>query len=95
MRAIQQSMRRRATGVARPVRTCVEGNDHLADPRCSSAGRHTPQYCSGTSSEICGIAPSTDNHALNVGMGVYLRYEGNIAGQDSSHALTAGLRVTW
>jgi len=28
-------------------------------------------------------------------MGVYLRYEGNIAGQDSSHALTAGLRVTW
>jgi len=28
-------------------------------------------------------------------MSVYLRYEGNIAGQDSSHALTAGLRVTW
>jgi hypothetical protein len=28
-------------------------------------------------------------------MGVYLRYEGIIAGQDSSHALTAGLRMTW
>jgi len=28
-------------------------------------------------------------------MAVYLRYEGNIAGQDSSHALTAGLRTTW
>jgi len=27
-------------------------------------------------------------------MGVYLRYEGTIAGQDSSHALTAGLRMT-
>lgn len=26
---------------------------------------------------------------------IYLRYEGNIAGQDSTHALTAGLRVTW
>jgi len=26
---------------------------------------------------------------------VYVRYEGTIAGQDSSHALTAGLRMTW
>ncbi|MGD9881124.1 MAG: hypothetical protein AB7U95_13415, partial [Reyranella sp.] len=26
---------------------------------------------------------------------IYLRYEGNIAGQDSTHALTAGLRMTW
>ena len=26
---------------------------------------------------------------------VYLRYEGNISGQDSSHALTAGVRMTW
>jgi hypothetical protein len=24
-----------------------------------------------------------------------LRYEGEIAGQDSSHAVTAGLRMTW
>jgi hypothetical protein len=27
--------------------------------------------------------------------GVDLRYDGNIAGQDSSHALTAGLRMSW
>ena len=26
---------------------------------------------------------------------VYLRYEGNISGQDSAHALTAGVRMTW
>jgi uncharacterized protein with beta-barrel porin domain len=26
---------------------------------------------------------------------VYLRYEGNVSGQDSTHALTAGLRMTW
>jgi len=26
---------------------------------------------------------------------LYLRYEGNISGQDSTHALTAGVRMTW
>jgi len=26
---------------------------------------------------------------------VYLRYEGNISGQDSAHALTAGVRMSW
>ena len=26
---------------------------------------------------------------------IYLRYEGNISGQDSAHALTAGVRMTW
>ena len=39
-----------------------------------------------------GFSAST---AVAEAMGVYLRYEGTIAGQDSSHALTAGLRMTW
>ncbi len=26
---------------------------------------------------------------------VYLRYEGNISGQGSAHALTAGVRMSW
>jgi len=26
---------------------------------------------------------------------LYLRYEGNISGQDTNHALTAGVRITW
>jgi len=41
---------------------------------------------------VVGFSAST---ALTEAMGVYLRYEGTIAGQDSSHALTAGLRMTW
>jgi len=39
-----------------------------------------------------GFSVST---AVAEAMGVYLRYEGNIAGQDSSHALTAGLCMSW
>ncbi|HTG24347.1 MAG TPA: autotransporter outer membrane beta-barrel domain-containing protein, partial [Reyranella sp.] len=41
---------------------------------------------------VIGFSAST---AIAEAMGIYLRYEGTIAGQDSSHALTAGLRVTW
>jgi outer membrane autotransporter protein len=41
---------------------------------------------------VIGFSAST---ALTEAMGVYVRYEGTISGQDSSHALTAGLRVTW
>jgi outer membrane autotransporter protein len=52
---------------------------------------------------VFGAAPTRDGAVLGFSvstavaeaMGVYLRYEGTIAGQDSSHALTAGLRVTW
>ena len=39
-----------------------------------------------------GFSAST---AVAEAMSVYVRYEGNIAGQDSSHALTAGLRMSW
>jgi outer membrane autotransporter protein len=50
-----------------------------------------------------GVAPQRDGVVLGVGANtaiaeatsVYLRYEGNISGQDSAHALTAGLRMTW
>jgi outer membrane autotransporter protein len=41
---------------------------------------------------VVGFSAST---AVAEAASVYLRYEGNIAGQDSSHALTAGLRITW
>ena len=50
-----------------------------------------------------GASPQRDGAviglALNTGIAeatsVYLRYEGDISGQDSSHALTAGVRMTW
>jgi outer membrane autotransporter protein len=41
---------------------------------------------------VIGFSAST---ALADALGVYVRYEGTISGQDSSHALTAGLRATW
>jgi outer membrane autotransporter protein len=41
---------------------------------------------------VIGFSAST---AVAEAMGIYVRYEGTIAGQDSSHALTAGLRMTW
>ena len=52
---------------------------------------------------VFGAAPTRDgavvgfsvSTAIAEAMGVYLRYEGTIAGQDTSHALTAGLRMTW
>ena len=50
-----------------------------------------------------GASPQRDGAviglALNTGIAeatsIYLRYEGDISGQDSSHALTAGVRMTW
>jgi hypothetical protein len=31
---------------------------------------------------------------VQAGRHLYLRYEGNISGQDTNHALTAGVRIT-
>jgi outer membrane autotransporter protein len=50
-----------------------------------------------------GVAPQRDgvvlglsaNTAIAEATSVYLRYEGDIAGQDSAHAITAGVRMTW
>jgi outer membrane autotransporter protein len=50
-----------------------------------------------------GVAPTRDgavigfsaNTAVADSTSVYLRYEGNISGQDSAHALTAGVRMSW
>ena len=50
-----------------------------------------------------GISPTRDGALLGFGANtviadatsVYLRYKGIIASQDSTHALTAGLRMTW
>ena len=50
-----------------------------------------------------GISPQRDsvvvglsaNTAVADATSLYLRYEGNISGQDSSHAVTAGFRMSW
>jgi outer membrane autotransporter protein len=50
-----------------------------------------------------GVSPTRDgavvgfmaNTAIADATSLYVRYEGDIAGQDSSHALTAGVRMTW
>ena len=50
-----------------------------------------------------GIAPTRDgavvgfsaNTAIADGTSAYLRYEGNLSGADSAHALTVGVRMTW
>ncbi|WP_395711841.1 autotransporter domain-containing protein [Reyranella sp.] len=41
---------------------------------------------------VVGLSATTE---VAQASSIYLRYEGNIAGQDSTHALTAGLRMTW
>ncbi|MBL6617192.1 MAG: autotransporter domain-containing protein [Reyranella sp.] len=50
-----------------------------------------------------GVSPQRDgivlglsaNTAIADATSIYLRYEGNIAGQDSAQAITAGVRMTW
>jgi uncharacterized protein with beta-barrel porin domain len=50
-----------------------------------------------------GATPTRDGAVVGLQMttevaqasSIYLRYEGNIAGNDTTHALTAGLRMTW
>jgi outer membrane autotransporter protein len=50
-----------------------------------------------------GIAAQRDAALVGFGAGTaiaeatqaYLRYEGNLSGQDSTHALTAGVRIVW
>jgi outer membrane autotransporter protein len=52
---------------------------------------------------VFGAAPTRDGAVIGFSAStavadaasVYVRYEGTIAGQDSGHALTAGLRMTW
>jgi outer membrane autotransporter protein len=41
---------------------------------------------------VVGLSATTE---IAQASSIYLRYEGNIAGQDTTHALTAGLRMTW
>jgi uncharacterized protein with beta-barrel porin domain len=41
---------------------------------------------------VVGVSANT---AVAEATSVYLRYEGNISGQDSNHALTAGVRIIW
>ncbi|MBY0318377.1 MAG: autotransporter domain-containing protein [Reyranella sp.] len=50
-----------------------------------------------------GVSPQRDGVVIGLGANtaiadatsVYLRYEGNISGQDSAHAITVGVRMTW
>jgi uncharacterized protein with beta-barrel porin domain len=41
---------------------------------------------------VVGLAANT---AVGDAVSLYLRYEGNFSGQDTTHALTAGVRMTW
>ena len=43
-------------------------------------------------SAVIGFNAST---AIAEATSAYIRYEGSLSGQDSSHALTAGVRLTW
>ena len=56
--------------------------------------RIAARHCLGWSHEYADTARPV-SAAVAEAMGVYVRYEGTIAGQDSSHALTAGLRMSW
>nr|WP_229601039.1 autotransporter outer membrane beta-barrel domain-containing protein [Reyranella sp. MMS21-HV4-11] len=50
-----------------------------------------------------GVAPQRDgvvmglaaNTAIADATSIYLRYEGEVSGQDNAHAFTAGFRITW
>jgi uncharacterized protein with beta-barrel porin domain len=50
-----------------------------------------------------GVSPQRDGVLLGVSANtavadatsLYLRYEGIVSGQDSQHALTGGVRMTW
>ncbi len=50
-----------------------------------------------------GVAPQRDGVVLGLAattavaeaMNVYVRYEGEVSGQDNAHAFTAGVRMTW
>ena len=50
-----------------------------------------------------GVAPQRDGVVLGLSANtviaeatsIYLRYEGDISGQDNAHALTAGVRMSW
>ena len=41
---------------------------------------------------VLGLAATT---AVAEAMNVYVRYEGEVSGQDNAHAFTAGVRMTW
>ena len=41
---------------------------------------------------VVGLSAAT---AVAAATSLYLRYDGEIVGQDSTHALTAGIRMTW
>ena len=68
-----------------------------------ASGDGVVRRCAAVPFTVFGAAPTRDGAVLGFSvstaiaeaMGVYLRYEGTIAGQDSSHALTAGLRMSW
>jgi uncharacterized protein with beta-barrel porin domain len=67
------------------------------------AGDGDPGRCATDAVHDLCVAPTRDgavvgfaaNTAVADGASVYLRYEGNVSGPDSAHALTAGVRVSW
>ena len=60
---------------------------HVAKAYVSNPDSDTP-----LDGAVVGFSANT---AIADGTSAYLRYEGNVAGQDSAHALTAGVRMIW
>ena len=70
------------TPAGRCRRPCRRAGDAVHDLRRGAAARR----------RVLGLAANT---AIAEATSIYLRYEGNISGQDSAHAITAGVRMTW
>jgi hypothetical protein len=68
------------------------GNDAVRNTVCRECRRNGPAAAPQRDGVVIGYSAST---AIADVASLYLRYEGEIAGQDSSHALIAGLRMTW
>ena len=58
-------------------------------PQCRSRPSVYPRQRDGV---VLGLSANT---AIAEATSIYLRYEGDISGQDSAHAITAGLRMSW
>jgi peptide-methionine (R)-S-oxide reductase len=70
--------------------------DHRGLPAKRQAGRRRhPDLRVGGDRSALALDSLSANTAIAAATSIYLRYEGETAGQDSSHALTAGLRMTW
>jgi hypothetical protein len=74
-----------------------------SDSSSSNANGNGTRFYPSAPFTTYGATPSRDGAVVGLGLNtavadatsLYLRYEANIAGQDSSHALAAVVRMTW